>query len=118
MSTSLEKTIAELRTEVETELSLEKPLIKKSPAQSRHLSHFVTLRNRQRGKSVVCTNCIEEVTKMWMQLQMQIHVAVSEILGWTEWNSINESYLYDPGIRSVSITGEKKQELLRKQTFV
>lgn len=118
MSKLLEQTISELRGEVETGLAVEKPLVKRAVMQTRHLTHFVTVRNRGRAERDVCMDCVKQVTKMWTTLQMHMHVAVGEILEWADWNDIPADDLYDSGIRGVFVTDEMKRELLGQQRFV
>lgn len=114
---ALEERILRWREEVSTLVSREPPRVRNMPPGSRHLAHFVTMRKKNLTRADVCLNCIEEVCKMWTHLQMQMHVAIGEILEWADWNSLETDELYDNGMRDVYVSEGKRRALLKNNVF-
>lgn len=115
---ALENRIAGWRAEAETSVSMERLSTKIPPPRTRHLVHFIAIRNKNRTRMTACVRCIDEVCKMWTQLQMQMHAAIGEILGWVDWYTLEVDDLYDHGIRDVCVDDKVRQAMLRKRDIV
>jgi len=117
MNYVMDKFLKDVREEVEKWLKTENALVKASEKDVRHMSHFVTVRNNQRVRANVCIDCTMVASNLWNKLQLTMHQAVSEILGWADWNDIGYETLYDPGIIELKMTPNKREKLLRENRF-